>query len=183
MGAWICWRCSHIGWNMVSIIKKLNTLNHLHFQNAVFSFRFQKVHELDARYRFPVILWDLMPKAGASQIHPHFHVLISRFGHLGELGQWVAQVEKFHAPSFIPWSSCEKAGGSYFGSLARVHEILELVSYLPHPHSHSTFILPSLVSIIQYIHSSDLMLSILFLSLNVCRIWWCSKVELGSKPA
>lgn len=32
---------------------------------------FQRTHEADPTYRYPHLMWDLLPKASASQLHPH----------------------------------------------------------------------------------------------------------------
>ena len=39
--------------------------------------RVSKVHEAAPKYRYGNILWDLLPKSGASQVHPHIHVTVS----------------------------------------------------------------------------------------------------------
>jgi len=49
---------------------------------------FDKTHDQDNRLLFPSLIWDTLPKAGASQAHPHFQVWLSRStypGHFGSL--------------------------------------------------------------------------------------------------
>ena len=36
---------------------------------------FLHVNKVDPEYRYPQFAWDVLPKAGASQIHPHIHAM------------------------------------------------------------------------------------------------------------
>jgi len=45
---------------------------------------FWAVHEEDAEMTHPHIVWDAMPHAGASQVHPHLQTFLGRGGYLGK---------------------------------------------------------------------------------------------------
>ena len=46
--------------------------------------RFAKGHETDKYYTFPHVYWDIMPKASASQVHPHFHMALASGRYYGK---------------------------------------------------------------------------------------------------
>ena len=39
--------------------------------------------EIDKTYNLPSLLWDILPKASASQIHPHVHMFVSKDFYFG----------------------------------------------------------------------------------------------------
>lgn len=43
----------------------------------MFFFRFRQAHLYDQQYTVPHIYWDTLPRASASQVHPHFHVVLA----------------------------------------------------------------------------------------------------------
>ena len=47
--------------------------------------RFKRVHDSYPAYRFPFIVWDLLQNGGASQIHTHFHVMMTKNRYRGTL--------------------------------------------------------------------------------------------------
>ncbi|ELU11614.1 hypothetical protein CAPTEDRAFT_227485 [Capitella teleta] len=106
---------------------------------------FNSVHERDADFRFPVLYWDLLPKAGASIVHPHLHPIISRFGYHGNLGKWVENAVRYDGPRVDSFcNGCEKLG-AYFGSLVKIHEALGLL--LKHGAESPAWGLPSITPI------------------------------------
>lgn len=40
-------------------------------------FRYMQEYNKDPKYSYPIITWDLLPHAGASQVHPHLQMLLS----------------------------------------------------------------------------------------------------------
>ena len=44
---------------------------HLDFDN-----RFTQSHSKHPEYKYPVIMWDLLPHGGASQVHPHLQLVL-----------------------------------------------------------------------------------------------------------
>ena len=43
-----------------------------------------KVYETDKQWRYPHMVWDSLPQASASQVHPHAHLLLNPVRHYGE---------------------------------------------------------------------------------------------------
>ena len=48
---------------------------------------FRKVHELTKTHTHPMMAWDIMPHAGASQVHPHFQGFLGKGKYLGKMGK------------------------------------------------------------------------------------------------
>lgn len=67
--------------------------------------------------RYPSILWDVLPHAGASQVHPHVHGLLG-------VHQYSGAFEKLHA---ISQEYYAKHHRSYWTDLIKVHDALGLV--------------------------------------------------------
>jgi hypothetical protein len=70
--------------------------------------------------RYPSILWDVLPHAGASQVHPHIHGLLG-------VHQYVGAFEKLHAISQEYYSKHHR---SYWTDLIAIHNALGLVLQL-----------------------------------------------------
>ncbi|KAH3818725.1 hypothetical protein DPMN_120450 [Dreissena polymorpha] len=49
---------------------------------------FSQVHKSDPEYSLPSMVWDLFPKAGASQVHPHTHSFLDRESYQGTMELW-----------------------------------------------------------------------------------------------
>ena len=66
------------------------------FQNSSslrwISFRFHRAHQYDEQYTIPHIYLDILPRASASQVHPHFHVALARDHYYGEYGDHLFQL-------------------------------------------------------------------------------------------
>lgn len=45
----------------------------LNFQFCNLHFRLKKAYKESHSFKYPMFVWDLLPHAGASQIHPHIH--------------------------------------------------------------------------------------------------------------
>ncbi|XP_028416287.1 uncharacterized protein LOC114540216 [Dendronephthya gigantea] len=77
---------------------------------------FRKCFEVDKSFTLPSLLWDILPKASASQIHPHAHMFVSK---------------DFY---FSGWEKIFRAANeyrttesrSYFSDLVKIHTILQL---------------------------------------------------------
>ena len=48
---------------------------------------FRNVHKSDNAYTHPTMIFDIMPHAGASQIHPHVQGFIGKSHYLGKMGK------------------------------------------------------------------------------------------------
>jgi len=57
---------------------------------------FEKVNTLDNQARFPEMIWDCMPKAGASQVHPHFQLSMGSKSHYGGMRRWLDASERYY---------------------------------------------------------------------------------------
>lgn len=49
----------------------------------IFFFRFNQVYKLEKTHKYPSMIWDLLPHAGASQVHPHVHGFIDKDAYQG----------------------------------------------------------------------------------------------------
>ena len=50
---------------------------------------FNKVNEIDKMAIYPEMIWDSMPKSGASQIHTHLQVSMDENGYYGIMRRWL----------------------------------------------------------------------------------------------
>jgi len=50
---------------------------------------FKKINKLDLMAKYPEMIWDSMPKAGASQIHPHLQVSMGSTNYYGGMRRWL----------------------------------------------------------------------------------------------
>ncbi len=58
---------------------------------------FKKVNGLDSSARFPEMIWDCMPKAGASQVHPHFQLSMGSKSHYGGMRRWLDASKRYYS--------------------------------------------------------------------------------------
>ena len=49
---------------------------------------FRKVHQLTKSHTHPMMIWDVMPHAGASQVHPHIQGFLGKKKYLGKIKQF-----------------------------------------------------------------------------------------------
>ena len=49
----------------------------------LFTHRLQKAYAIDQSYKYPMLIWDMLPHGGASQIHPHVHNFLDRTRYQG----------------------------------------------------------------------------------------------------
>lgn len=60
----------------------------------------------DPKYSYPIITWDLLPHAGASQVHPHLQMLLSPDKYPGKLEYYMYNISIIlrlsSAVNFIP---------------------------------------------------------------------------------
>ncbi|ESO89881.1 hypothetical protein LOTGIDRAFT_234020 [Lottia gigantea] len=78
---------------------------------------FDAAHRDDSSFNCPEVIWDILPRAGASQVHPHMHGLLGKTRYHGEtdkLKQAAIEYER-------------KTGSDYFTDLINVHSALGLV--------------------------------------------------------
>lgn len=61
---------------------------------------FQKVNEIDASAQYPQILWDAMPKSGASQVHAHLQVSLSYDSYYGQMRRWLEASSEYFIATY-----------------------------------------------------------------------------------
>ena len=49
---------------------------------------FRKVHQLTKSHTHPMMIWDVMPHAGASQVHPHIQGFLGKKKYMGKIKQF-----------------------------------------------------------------------------------------------
>ncbi|XP_072025533.1 uncharacterized protein [Amphiura filiformis] len=82
---------------------------------------FMKVHTMDKQYRFPHLMWDSLPKASASQVHPHAQISLNSIRYYG-LMEHIKQAGMRYGQ--------EHDGQNYFSHLLQVHSALGLTTTL-----------------------------------------------------
>ena len=77
---------------------------------------FKKVNGLDSTARFPEMIWDCMPKAGASQVHPHFQLSMGTNSHYGGMRRWLDASKRYY----------DQNQRNYFDDFKLIHKALGL---------------------------------------------------------
>ncbi|XP_046406143.1 uncharacterized protein LOC124171040 [Ischnura elegans] len=77
---------------------------------------FKRVNREDKSSRFPNILWDSLPHAGASQVHPHVHGLMDTDHYYGILEEQNRASIEYH----------EATGNNYWEDIIEIHHALGL---------------------------------------------------------
>ncbi|XP_029633701.1 uncharacterized protein LOC115209428 isoform X3 [Octopus sinensis] len=78
---------------------------------------YDKVHSVDIRYKLPTLLWDLLPHASASQVHPHMHINLLPDRYYGVIENWRIAAEHF---------SNDYPDRNYFSEVLYIHSMLDL---------------------------------------------------------
>ncbi|KAJ7354869.1 hypothetical protein OS493_029424 [Desmophyllum pertusum] len=79
---------------------------------------FRRAHSLDEQYTIPHLYWDTLPRASASQVHPHFHVALARDDHY--YARWA------HFQTAAKQYAVDHDGENYFSALNKIHSALGL---------------------------------------------------------
>ncbi|KAG8225688.1 hypothetical protein J437_LFUL001720 [Ladona fulva] len=77
---------------------------------------FKLVNIIDKSSKFPNILWDSLPHAGASQLHPHVHVILDPMQYYGILDEQLSAASEYY----------EKTGNNYWEDIIEIHHALGL---------------------------------------------------------
>ncbi|XP_071438723.1 uncharacterized protein [Hetaerina americana] len=77
---------------------------------------FKKVNSIDKSSRFSNVLWDSLPHAGASQLHPHIHGLMDSEHYYGILEEQNAASLEYY----------EATGNNYWEDIIEIHHALGL---------------------------------------------------------
>ncbi|XP_052779894.1 uncharacterized protein LOC128217076 isoform X1 [Mya arenaria] len=78
---------------------------------------FEKVNQADQNYVYPSAIWDLLPHAGASQVHPHLHSFMDKERYQGFQDQWREAAMRY---------SGDFPKRNYFSDLIQLHAIMGL---------------------------------------------------------
>ncbi|XP_021362982.1 uncharacterized protein LOC110456517 [Mizuhopecten yessoensis] len=76
-----------------------------------------KAHQENKAFVNPMLIMDLLPHAGASQIHPHVHAFLDRDRYQGAIENWRIGAQRY---------SEDFPGRNYFSDLVSVHSALGL---------------------------------------------------------
>lgn len=76
----------------------------------------KKAHTYYPDARFPSLIWDVLPKCGASQVHPHLHVMLDPVRYHGQIEAWREGAEDY----FKDHSS------NYFTDMVSIYSALNL---------------------------------------------------------
>ncbi|WAR25349.1 hypothetical protein MAR_011053 [Mya arenaria] len=79
--------------------------------------KFEKVNQADQNYVYPSAIWDLLPHAGASQVHPHLHSFMDKERYQGFQDQWREAAMRY---------SGDFPKRNYFSDLIQLHAIMGL---------------------------------------------------------
>ncbi|XP_012556033.1 uncharacterized protein LOC105844215 [Hydra vulgaris] len=79
---------------------------------------FHKTHSLIPTHDYRIMYWDILPKASASQVHPHVHLT------LGDYSYYSKWNSMYHAA--LRYFN-ENNGSDYFQQLIDIHDLLGLV--------------------------------------------------------
>lgn len=77
---------------------------------------FEKAHEIDPNQKYPSLLWDTLPHAGASQVHPHIHGLL-------DTHQYAGRFESLHQLAKQYYSTLKR---SFWSDFVKLHYALGL---------------------------------------------------------
>ncbi len=50
---------------------------------------------MDSTANYPEMIWDSMPKAGASQVHPHLQVSMGKGSYYGGMRRWLDASQRY----------------------------------------------------------------------------------------
>ncbi|XP_077988391.1 uncharacterized protein LOC144442865 [Glandiceps talaboti] len=112
------------GYHALIILKSHSPLNYneiqfLDMMNTAMKW-FMKVYETDKNYKYPHLMWDNLPKASASQVHPHAQASVGPVRHYGLM-------EHIRLTG-IDYS--REHGSNYFSDLLQIHTALGLTTTL-----------------------------------------------------
>jgi len=107
-------------WSSLLIFKKHNPLDFNQdelsdYLDTAFNW-FNQVYEYDQRYQFPFMIWNCLYKAGASQVHGHAQILMTKDFPYAKIGNLYSSAEKYR----------KSIGKDYFTDLYHLHHTLGL---------------------------------------------------------
>ncbi|GFR87258.1 hypothetical protein ElyMa_006071600 [Elysia marginata] len=76
----------------------------------------KKAHAYYPNAKFPSLIWDVLPKCGASQVHPHLHVMLDPERYHGQIEAWREGAEDYDRDH----------GNNYFTDMVNIYSALNL---------------------------------------------------------
>ncbi|KAK3704247.1 hypothetical protein RRG08_062394 [Elysia crispata] len=76
----------------------------------------KKAHTYYPDARFPSLIWDVLPKCGASQVHPHLHVMLDPKRYHGQVEAWREGASDYYRDH----------GSNYFTDMLSIYSALNL---------------------------------------------------------
>lgn len=108
-------------WHTLSLIKKHHPLNwtNTQFMDLMKTSQkwLQKAYAIDHSYKYPMLIWDMLPHGGASQIHPHVHNFLDRTRYQGAVENWRMAANLY---------TKDHPKNNYFSDLIMIHMSLGL---------------------------------------------------------
>jgi hypothetical protein len=77
---------------------------------------FEKIYSSNEEFRYPLLIWNCLEEAGASQVHGHMQLLMGRRMHYGKVLSLMKVFRQYEL----------EAGGNYFDDLFEAHRIAGL---------------------------------------------------------
>ncbi|GFO06439.1 hypothetical protein PoB_003294400, partial [Plakobranchus ocellatus] len=76
----------------------------------------KKAHKHYPEAHFPSLIWDVLPKCGASQVHPHLHVMFDPMRYHGQVENWRQGANAYY----------KDHGSNYFTDMVAIYSVLNL---------------------------------------------------------
>ncbi|CAB3365786.1 Hypothetical predicted protein [Cloeon dipterum] len=107
-------------WHGLILTKKHNPVD-LNLEEVLDLFNtslkwFHKVHSIDSSAKYPNLIWDSLPHAGASQVHPHIHTMMDPNQYYGSHHVQQEAARRYH----------QYTGNKYWDDLIQIHHALGL---------------------------------------------------------
>ena len=108
-------------WHSLIVSRNHNTLN-LTEEETLDMFKlsvkwFKRVNTEDSEAVYPELIWDAMPKSGASQVHTHFQASVGKISYYGAMRRWIDAASQYQA----------QTQRSYMKDFILIHKALGLV--------------------------------------------------------
>lgn len=108
-------------WHTLILTKKHHPLNwtYVEYRDMISTAQkwLSRAYEQNSRYKYPMFVWDLLPHAGASQVHPHIHGFLDADRYQGAIENWRVGADEYNE---------DYPSQNYFSDLVTVHAALGL---------------------------------------------------------
>ncbi|XP_076103061.1 uncharacterized protein LOC143072132 [Mytilus galloprovincialis] len=87
-------------WHTLILLKKHHPLNwtYVEYRDLMSTAQkwLDKAYQQNSRYKYPMFVWDLLPHAGASQVHPHVHGFLDADRYQGAVENWRVGADEYN---------------------------------------------------------------------------------------